>query len=103
EKFGVWLCLWQLKVVEVLLKGDKDVICTADTGMGKTLSFWLLLPFCPEGLWIVVAPLNMLGNQNAASLARAVIQAISINSETSTLSNFTVSIMMKNLNYDTDL
>ncbi|KIJ21128.1 hypothetical protein PAXINDRAFT_66325, partial [Paxillus involutus ATCC 200175] len=32
-------CLWQLKVAEVLLKGDKDILCTAGTGMGKTLGF----------------------------------------------------------------
>ncbi|KIK76827.1 hypothetical protein PAXRUDRAFT_168656 [Paxillus rubicundulus Ve08.2h10] len=88
KKFGVRPCLWQLKVAEGLLKGDKDVVCTAGTGMGKTLSFWLPLLFRPEGIQIVVTPLNMLGKQNAASLARAGIQAIAINSETSTLSNF---------------
>ncbi|KIK90838.1 hypothetical protein PAXRUDRAFT_151045, partial [Paxillus rubicundulus Ve08.2h10] len=98
EKFGVWPCLWQLKVVEALSKGDKDIVCTASTGMSKTLSFWLPLLFCPEYIQIVVTPLNMLGKQNAASLVRAGIQAIAINSETSTLSSFTLSIMTKSLN-----
>ncbi|KIK72327.1 hypothetical protein PAXRUDRAFT_180866, partial [Paxillus rubicundulus Ve08.2h10] len=89
ESFGVWPCLWQLKVAEALLKGDKDVVCTAGTGMGKTLGFWLPLLFHPEGIQIVITPLNLLGKQNAASLARAGIRAIAINSETSTSSNFT--------------
>ncbi|KIJ09816.1 hypothetical protein PAXINDRAFT_57347, partial [Paxillus involutus ATCC 200175] len=45
EVFGVRPCLWQLKVAEALLKGDKDVLCTAGTGMGKTLGFWIPLLF----------------------------------------------------------
>ncbi|KAG1902957.1 uncharacterized protein F5891DRAFT_893135, partial [Suillus fuscotomentosus] len=75
--------LWQLKVAEALLKGDHDVLCTAGTGMGKTLGFWIALLFC-QGIQIVITPLNMLGKQNAASLARAGIRAISISSETAT-------------------
>ncbi|KIJ64213.1 hypothetical protein HYDPIDRAFT_71054, partial [Hydnomerulius pinastri MD-312] len=43
QVFGVRPCLWQLKVAEALLKGDKDVLCTAGTGMGKTLGFWMPL------------------------------------------------------------
>ncbi|KIM55781.1 hypothetical protein SCLCIDRAFT_133998, partial [Scleroderma citrinum Foug A] len=89
QTFGVWPCLWQLKVSEALLKGDKDVICTAGTGMGKTLCFWLPLLFRPDGIQIVVTPLNLLGAQNATSLAKARICAIAINSETATLANFT--------------
>ncbi|KAG2030845.1 P-loop containing nucleoside triphosphate hydrolase protein [Suillus americanus] len=70
-KFGVRPCLWQLKVAEAVLKGDHDVLCTAGTGMGKTLGFWIPLLFC-QGIQVVVTPLNMLGKQNAASLARAI-------------------------------
>jgi len=91
QTFTVRPCLWQLKVSEALLKGDKDVICTAGTGMGKTLCFWLPLLFRPNGIQIVVTPLNLLGKQNAASLTKAGISAIAINSETATLSNFSVS------------
>ncbi|KIK79805.1 hypothetical protein PAXRUDRAFT_63458, partial [Paxillus rubicundulus Ve08.2h10] len=61
-----------VKVAEALLKGDKDIVCTASTRMGKTLGFWLPLLFCPEGIQIVVTPLNLLRKQNAASLARAI-------------------------------
>ncbi|KAG1880832.1 P-loop containing nucleoside triphosphate hydrolase protein [Suillus subluteus] len=87
EKFGVRACLWQLKVAEALLKGDHDVLCTAGTGMGKTLAFWMPLLF-HQGIQIVITPLNMLGKQNAASLTKAGIKAISISSETATPANF---------------
>ncbi|KIK82260.1 hypothetical protein PAXRUDRAFT_75572, partial [Paxillus rubicundulus Ve08.2h10] len=75
-------CLWQLKVAKALLKGDKDVLCTAGTGMGKTLGFWMPLLFRPDGIQMVVTPLNLLGKQNATSLAKAGIRAITISSET---------------------
>ena len=44
--------------------------------MGKTLCFWLPLLFRPNGIQIVVTPLNLLGKQNAASLTKAGISAI---------------------------
>ncbi|KIK78933.1 hypothetical protein PAXRUDRAFT_162663, partial [Paxillus rubicundulus Ve08.2h10] len=91
EVFGVRPCLWQLKVAEAILKREKDVLCMAGTGMGKTLMFWIPLLFRPEGIQIVVTPLHLLGKQNAESLARAGIQAIPISSETETPANFHVS------------
>ncbi|KIK21473.1 hypothetical protein PISMIDRAFT_82930, partial [Pisolithus microcarpus 441] len=74
--FGVRLCLWQLRVAEMILKGEKDVICVVGTGMGKTLTFWMPLLFRPDGIQIVITPLNLLGQQNVASLAKARIHAI---------------------------
>src|SRR6267154_1453308 len=94
EKFGVKPCLWQLKVAQALLKGDWDVICTAGTGMGKTLGFWLPLLFRDGGIQIIVTPLNMLGKQNAASLAKAGIRGIFIDGETVTHANFLVSAVL---------
>ncbi|KAG2111456.1 P-loop containing nucleoside triphosphate hydrolase protein [Suillus clintonianus] len=88
EKFGIKPCLWQVKVAQALLKGDRDVICTAGTGMGTTLGFWLPLLFCDGGIQIIVTPLNMLGKQNAASLAKAGIRGISIDGKTATHANF---------------
>ncbi|KAJ7467071.1 hypothetical protein FB451DRAFT_1002334, partial [Mycena latifolia] len=38
-------CLWQLKVVCVILKRVKDVASIAATGSGKTLTFWMPLLF----------------------------------------------------------
>jgi len=58
--------------------------------MGKTLTFWMPLLFRPEGIQIVVTPLNLLGKQNATSLAKAGIGAIAISSETATPANFQV-------------
>ncbi|KAI5999082.1 P-loop containing nucleoside triphosphate hydrolase protein, partial [Pisolithus albus] len=86
--FGVRLCRWQLRVAETILNGEKDVICIAGTGMGKTLTFWMPLLFRPDGVQIVVTPLNLLGQQNVTSLAKAGIQVISISSETATPENF---------------
>ncbi|KIK18572.1 hypothetical protein PISMIDRAFT_45097, partial [Pisolithus microcarpus 441] len=74
--FGVWPCLWQLKVAETILKGDKDVICIAGTGMGKTLTFWMPLLFRENGMQIVVTLLNLLGKQNT-QLLQTRVQAIS--------------------------
>ncbi|KAG6380009.1 hypothetical protein JVT61DRAFT_8082 [Boletus reticuloceps] len=83
-------CLWQLKVVEALLKRDQDVLCIAGTGMGKTLTFWMPLLFRPDGIQIIVTPLNMLGKQNTSSI-KAGIKAIAINSDTATPLSFQVS------------
>ncbi|KIM55576.1 hypothetical protein SCLCIDRAFT_78420, partial [Scleroderma citrinum Foug A] len=70
--FGIQPCLWQIKVTETLLKGGKDIICIVGTGMGKMLTFWMPLLFRSGGIQIVVTPLNLLGKQNIASLARAI-------------------------------
>ncbi|KAI5999683.1 P-loop containing nucleoside triphosphate hydrolase protein [Pisolithus albus] len=88
QVFGVRPCLWQVRVAEEILRGEKDVICMAGTGMGKTLTFWMPLLFRPGGIQIVVTPLNLLGKQNVASLVKAGIRAISISSETAIPSNF---------------
>ncbi|KAF8553794.1 hypothetical protein OG21DRAFT_1383687, partial [Imleria badia] len=45
QVFGIRPCLWQVKVAAAILRGKKDVICTAGTGMGKTLTFWMPLLF----------------------------------------------------------
>ncbi|KIK91054.1 hypothetical protein PAXRUDRAFT_799252 [Paxillus rubicundulus Ve08.2h10] len=91
EIFNDRPCLWQLKVAEALLKGDQDVLCVAGTGMGKALTFWMPLLFRVDGIQVIVMPLNMLGKQNVASLGKAGIQAIAINSEMATPANFYVS------------
>ena len=62
--FGCRPCLWQIKVVETILRHDHDVILIAGTGMGKTLTFWMPLLFRKGGLQIITTPLNILGKQN---------------------------------------
>ncbi|KAG1764632.1 hypothetical protein EDD22DRAFT_775815 [Suillus occidentalis] len=88
QKFGICPCLWQLKVVHVLLQGNKDILYIAGTGMGKTLGFWIPLLFPINAVQLVVTPLNLFGKQNATSLANAGILTIAINVETASATNF---------------
>ncbi|KAJ6494591.1 P-loop containing nucleoside triphosphate hydrolase protein [Mycena vulgaris] len=85
---GYHPCLWQIKVVEAILKRDGDVVCIAATGSGKTLTFWLPLLFNPQGIQLVIIPLHILGDQNVAQLAKMGIKAIALTAETATYQNF---------------
>lgn len=91
DKFGVQPCLWQVKVAQALLQGNKDMLCTAGTGIEKTLCFWIPLLFRIDGIQLVITPLNLLSKQNADSLGIAGILAIAINAETATTTNFSAS------------
>ena len=76
-------CLWQLKVVEAILKQDRDIISIAGTGMGKTLTFWMTLLFRPKGsIQVIVTPLNILGKQNVDQLQKAGFKGIFISADT---------------------
>ncbi|KAJ7767609.1 P-loop containing nucleoside triphosphate hydrolase protein [Mycena metata] len=88
ENLGYQPCLWQIKVVEAILKRDGDVVCISATGSGKTLTFWLPLLFRPQGIQLVISPLNILGQQNVAQLAAMKINGITITAETATYKNF---------------
>jgi ATP-dependent DNA helicase RecQ len=71
--------LWQIRVVQAILKHDRDVISISATGSGKSLTFWMPLLFVPEGIQIVIAPLNILhpGPQNVNTSAKVGISVIS--------------------------
>ncbi|KAI0052949.1 P-loop containing nucleoside triphosphate hydrolase protein, partial [Auriscalpium vulgare] len=88
QVFGKRPCLWQLKAVEGILKGDRDVVCISGTGSGKTLTFWMPLLFRGDGIQLVVSPLKILGKQNVDELAAKGIRAITINAKTATKANF---------------
>lgn len=90
EVFGITPCLWQIKVALALLRRDRDVVCIAGTGSGKTITFWLPLLLRKEKIQIVVTALTEIGNQNVNELTRAGLRAISINTETDTDVNFKV-------------
>lgn len=90
EKFGKRPCLWQMHICEAVLRGDRDVISIAGTGMGKTLTFWMPLLFRPHGIQLIVTPLNILGQQNIQTLEQANIEAIFISAKTATECNFHV-------------
>ncbi|KAK2464056.1 hypothetical protein APHAL10511_003926 [Amanita phalloides] len=63
-------CLWQINVCQAVLAGNQDIMSIAGTGAGKTLSFWLPLLCRPNGIQIVVTPLNILGQQNIDTYPR---------------------------------
>lgn len=84
-------CLWQCEVTRAILRGDRDVVCISGTGSGKTLTFWMPLLFRPEGIQVIVTPLNILGGQNTKQLADFGVRAIAICAKTATPKNFQVS------------
>ena len=91
KAFGLRLCLWQIKVMEAILKRDRDVVSIAGMGMGKTLTFWMPLLFRPKNsVQIIVMPLNLLGMQNVQALKKAGYKAILICADMATHENFQV-------------
>jgi superfamily II DNA or RNA helicase len=94
EHLGYVPCVWQIKVVEAILKHDGDVVCISATGSGKTLTFWLPLLFKTDGIQLIITPLNILGDQNVVQLAGMGIKEITITSETATYQNFQVSYFL---------
>ena len=90
QLLGYRPCLWQIRVVEALLKHDKDIISIAATGSGKTLTFWMPLLFRPDGIQIIITPLNILGKQNVDTLTGLGISGIALHAETATAKNFKV-------------
>ncbi|KAJ6600189.1 P-loop containing nucleoside triphosphate hydrolase protein, partial [Mycena sp. CBHHK59/15] len=88
QHLGYQPCLWQIKVVEAILKRDGDVVCISATGSGKTLTFWLPHLFRPNGIQLVISPLNILGQKNVAQLPPMKINGITITAETATHKNF---------------
>ena len=78
-KLGKRPCLLQQKVCEALLRQDKNIVCMALTGFGKTLTFFMPLLFSPKGVMIIVTVLNVLGHQNIAQLESVGISGIALN------------------------
>ncbi|OSX62963.1 hypothetical protein POSPLADRAFT_1116620, partial [Postia placenta MAD-698-R-SB12] len=104
-KLGRDPCKWQAKVVHAILKEEKDVVCVAPTGPGKTLTFWMPLLFHQDGIQIVVTPLNILGNQNKMELELSqdikdgVYHAIIVNPEELMKDNSAFEQLWKNINF----
>ena len=90
EQFGFVPCLWQIRVVEAILKHDHDVVSTAATGSGKTLTFWMPLLFHEGGIQIVISPLNLLGKQNVDDLTTKYINAIAVTAKNADSRTFQV-------------
>lgn len=98
KALGCRPCLWQILVVEAILKHDKDVISIAATGSGKTLIFWLPLLF-QDGIQIIITALNLLGKQQVEELAKLGLTGIALSAENATAANFQVRIASQ-LNFD---
>ncbi|KAH9847346.1 P-loop containing nucleoside triphosphate hydrolase protein [Lenzites betulinus] len=88
EKLGREPCLWQCEVALAVLKGDNDIVCVSATGSGKTLTFWIPLLFRPEGIQLVITPLNLLGSQNRQQLDALGIRALAISGENANVDSF---------------
>jgi superfamily II DNA helicase RecQ len=76
-------CWFQVKIALAIY--EKNVIGTAATGSGKTLSFWIaLLMVLADGedkMEVIVTPLNLLGKQTIRDLATADVNAIAVSKE----------------------
>ena len=94
EVFGVEPCVWQIQVALSFLAGEKHVVSISRTGSGKTMTFWIPVILNPDGILIVVVPLNTLGNQNFDQLTRAGISSIVLTAETASPDNFKVSLSL---------
>jgi superfamily II DNA helicase RecQ len=92
EVLGYRPCLWQICVVEAILRHDKDIISIAATGSGKTLTFWMPLLFNKDGIQVVITPLNILGKQNVESLKAMGIQGITVTAENAHKQTFKVGL-----------
>lgn len=90
EKLGKRPCLLQMKVCRAFLEGDKHIVCSAATGFGKTLTFFMPLLFSTDGIIVIVTALNILGKQNIEQLAAVGISGIAISSENATEKSFKV-------------
>jgi superfamily II DNA helicase RecQ len=97
EQFGFVPCLWQIRVVEAILKHNHDVVSIAATGSGKTLTFWMPLLFCEGGIQIVISPLNLLGKQNVDELTAKCINAIAVTAKNANSETFQVHLLPKHL------
>ena len=97
DVFGVEPCVWQIRVALAFLRGDKHVVSIARTGSGKTMTFWIPVILKPDGILIVVVPLNTLGNQNIEQLTRVGISAIALTAETASPANFEVSLILSSI------
>lgn len=84
-------CLWQIRAAFAVLKGEKDVICVARTGAGKSLTFYLPLLVRMEGIIIIVVPLNALASEMASRLTALGLAAIAVTAATSNEYNLKVS------------
>jgi superfamily II DNA helicase RecQ len=84
--FQIELCLAQLQSQYTV----QDIISTASTGSGKTLSFLMPLLFNNGKITIIVTALNLLGEQFGRQLEAASITAVSVTASNANKATFQV-------------
>ncbi|KAI0332527.1 P-loop containing nucleoside triphosphate hydrolase protein [Cubamyces sp. BRFM 1775] len=95
DSLGRLPCAWQCKVAQTVLQGARDVVCISGTGSGKTLTFWIPLLFRPQGVQVIITPLNILGTQTQEQLQAVGISAIAVRGETATYANIEAIIALR--------
>ncbi|KAG8708262.1 hypothetical protein FRC08_018987 [Ceratobasidium sp. 394] len=63
---------------------NRDVVCVAGTGSGKSLASILIHFFCPDVITWIVSPLNVIENQMASNYAKYGLKAVAVNASTIT-------------------
>ena len=94
ERTGIWPCLWQIKVVWMILE-QWDVIEIAATGSGKSLPYWMALLFIKHGIVVLVTPLKLLGQQFVRVLEKNELTAVSMTASNSNNELFKVCASFK--------
>lgn len=86
DALGKVPCLWQVKLCHAQIQSrvvspHQDIISISATGSGKTLTFFMPLVFCKEGITIVVTALNVLGDQFVREAGEAKFSGVSVTAE----------------------
>ena len=93
RKLGKRPCWFQIKIALAIYQ-KKDVVATAATGSGKTLSFWIpILMALEDGKDVtefIITPLNILGKQQIQDLETAGIKPIAVSKENVNAQTFKV-------------
>lgn len=84
ELLGRRPCHFQMKVCEAFLRGDKNIVASAATGFGKSLTFFMPLLFSEDAIIIIITPLNILGQQTVNQLAALQISAVAVDAQSVT-------------------
>jgi hypothetical protein len=91
ERIGIWLYLWQIKVVWMILE-QWDVIEITATSSGKSLPYWMPLLFIKHGIIVLVTPLKLLREQFVKVLEKNELKAVSMTASNSNNELFEVCV-----------
>src|SRR5260370_29344370 len=79
SRFGQQPCQWQSEIGFQLVH-KKNLVSISAMGSGKSLTFWLPMPY-ENGLTLIIVPLKNLGQQLADKSSQRGFHAISITRE----------------------